>query len=531
MKLTKITKQIPSLIIDDKELKLGIESVYLNLVNKVGHSENIMWDDDCTKILSVNHYRGIRASFQENEDILHCSQNKKAGCTLPVDENVSSDIEDYSYNDLLEIFRKQSQKEAVLPSSVKTHDCDVLMNCSHCKGTGICPNCNDEGNMSCPTCHGSGDCKECSGDGKCSTCHGSGKCAECDGTGNCSDCDGTGEVCCPDCDGDGSITCDECDGYGEVDCGNCNGWGKVNCDDCNGSGSCQDCNGTGEFQLKSGRYVKCKACNGTGECSTCHGRGDFYCRSCNGTGKVTCSNCDGDGELTCQHCDGDGDVTCTSCHGSGKCTDCHGSGKCRDCHGNGKCYECHGTGNCTQCNGTGLVTCDECNGTMKCNSCKGTGKVECNVCNGTGYYQTYKSFNFEHKEPQEFNSSYFECWFGEIDDITEATPTSYLWNGPFYTVFCGKALNNESEMLQAMGSYHYRICEFINKHKIHEVYTNHLQYSIFVGSIPLTHIRYKVEESVHSLIIAGGNHILLYDSWPSITERIKTKVFNLFRKK
>ena len=66
MKLTKITKQIPSLTIDDKELKQGIESVYINLVNKVGQSENRVWDNDSIKIISVKHYEGIRATLKQD---------------------------------------------------------------------------------------------------------------------------------------------------------------------------------------------------------------------------------------------------------------------------------------------------------------------------------------------------------------------------------------------------------------------------------------------------------------------------------
>ena len=195
----------------------------------------------------------------------------------------------------------------ILLGTVETHNCDPLMDCPECRGTGTCQECRGQGEVKCHNCHGNGKCPECHGKGNW-------RCDACAGTGNCKKCRGTGEVRCSHCKGRGQVkignqweNCPKCGGSGYTPCPDCRsglqtavkvmsfatfGAGKTYG---KGSGKCQKCGGSGE--------IICKTCDGNGDCQTCHGSGQLTCEHCGGSGE--CPNCD-HGKVTCTRCDGSG---------------------------------------------------------------------------------------------------------------------------------------------------------------------------------------------------------------------------------
>lgn len=102
---------------------------------------------------------------------------------------------------------------------------------------------------------------------ECSGCKGSGVCSMCDGTGRKS----TGRMC-THCDGTGE--CPRCEGKGERKLILVNGKEYVVCPSCHGSTVCSFCDGTGKGDYyRTFGQLSCYGCKGSGVCNTCRGKG------------------------------------------------------------------------------------------------------------------------------------------------------------------------------------------------------------------------------------------------------------------
>lgn len=137
--------------------------------------------------------------------------------------------------------------------------------CELCKGSGLCSNCNGEGQISC----------------------------DCD-NGFCKTCEGEGIIECETCSGLGNVL-EEINGQKvSVKCSVCKGEGTIECPDCNGSGKCHKCEGTCK--------IPCYMCEQTENSEITEGpnKGKHKCGKCDGNGyiyavgnKCTAEGCEG----------------------------------------------------------------------------------------------------------------------------------------------------------------------------------------------------------------------------------------------
>ncbi len=252
------------------------------------------------------------------------------------------------------------------------------------------------------------------------------------------------------------------------------------------------------------------------------------CNRCGGNGR--CTVCAGKGELRCDNCGGRGEVRCSSCGGGGHCSLCHGTGldsnghECPSCYGGGYCNSCHGSGKveCSSCRGRGFKQCYSCLGTGNCYICGGSGEVVCERCSGTGYYQTFKEYTVCYYSRQlyypgptpeyskgmnvvagnEVFKSVCKLWkrpsvvcFDDTDRILEELRAK---SGPYseYAVRFKTEYEDAADMNSEVGGF--------NK------YRNEIK----AITIPVTKIRYEINNEEFEIVFLGNNGVVLYDRLP-----------------
>lgn len=327
----------------------------------------------------------------------------------------------------------------------------------------------------------------------------------------------------------------------------------MDCPECKGTGTCQECHGTGE--------VKCYNCHGNGKCPDCHGRGRWNCNACGGSGD--CRKCGGTGEVRCSKCNGSGLmerwnqgnkelVKCSKCGGSGytPCPDCRsgmqtavkvlsvvtlgsgstygkGSGKCPKCGGSGEiiCNTCEGSGDCQTCHGTGQLTCGHCDGSGNCPNCD-RGKVTCTRCQGSGFYQTFLRQN---------TTLYAKGWqwsgSTEYRDIVGAGLGLTMHNGPVKTWSDAQTISsNEVEVINkkcitGLGDEKALYEEFLEEYSkqtelVEPEYSGDKPYAKMLKAqkIPVTKIKYTINDQEYEMMIIGDNHIAAIKDIPTIVK-------------
>lgn len=343
------------------------------------------------------------------------------------------------------------KNSGILLGSVETHDCDPYMDCPECKGTGTCQECKGQGDVKCHTCHGSGQCKDCHGKGQW-------RCSECGGSGNCRRCQGTGDVQCKHCHGRGRVQYKDVNGNtGWKDCPKCGGSGSTPCPDC-----------------RSGMQTAAKALDiitfGAG---ATYGHGSGKCSKCGGSGEITCKTCSGSGN--CQTCEGSGQLTCNHCSGSGNCPNCD------------------------------------------------NGKVTCERCEGSGYYQT-----FIRRTSTLYSKGWQWSGSTEYRDIIKASYGIKLHDGTVKkwknarTVEtdiveetnqkCAAALEDDKDLYTEFLSKYVEQTELSSpNHSSDKPYAKELT----AQRIPITKIKYTINEEEYEVAIIGDNNIVATKSVPT----------------
>lgn len=311
MKTLRKAKEITSMSLNQIKACTNIESnnkeLFLKAISEILGKDIF---SSCTiKAIFYNH--AVKVKIKNTISYITLSKEKLPGRTLKKKKD-PTELGYLSYNYLKQSAKKEYKEilySGILYGTVKTHTCDLKVDCPECGGSGICSHCHGEKQIVCPVCRGSLECVSCEGSGYyiCQNCNGEGTCPECnDGWVKCDECHGTGKykTTCKKCDGSGwydaweGEECYACDGSGKfvAKCNRCNGKGKKLCKDCHGTSKCSHCHGNGEF--------RCKACHGSGTCGKCQGYGLIKCPNCHGKGK--CIECEGYKFITCPRCQGTG---------------------------------------------------------------------------------------------------------------------------------------------------------------------------------------------------------------------------------
>jgi len=345
----------------------------------------------------------------------------------------------------------------ILLGTVETHNCDPLMDCPECNGTGTCQECRGTGHVDCYNCHASGKCPDCHGRGQwtCDGCGGSGQCRKCNGS--------------------GSVTCSHCHGRGQEEYTTYDSQLKMNltksrnCPKCGGSGKtpCPDC--------RSGLQTAAKVAD-----VLTFGAGRSY-----GSGSGRCSKCGGSGQ-----------IVCSTCHGSGDCQTCHGSGQltCNHCGGSGNCPNCnHGKVTCTRCQGSGFYqTFVRQNTTLYAKGWKWSGSTEYSDIVGMA------SGTSLHNGPVKTWSDARTISADNIDAVNQK---------------CIKELGEEKVLY---GEFLDEYSKQTNLVKPNDDYDKPFAKTYNVQKVPVTKISYTINDQEYEMMIIGNNHIAAAKSIPTV---------------
>ncbi|EKJ89313.1 DnaJ central domain protein [Bacteroides finegoldii] len=292
-------------------------------------------------------------------------------------------------------------------------------------------------------------------------------------------------------------------------------FGTVTNHQCDTKMDCDDCEGTGQ--------TDCSNCHGTGECPNCHGTGREVCPECHGEGYWV-RNGQINREKLCPHCNGSGDVPCG---GKRSLTFIRGGITGQIGKALGVVDFCGGSGSCSKCKGTGKVT---------CGNCEGTGKVTCKRCEGSGWYQTYMRYEADvedHIKSYSGNSE-LSSFIDKAEGKTVYDDVYKCWKNELEV-----AMDNENKMaavcLAQLGDSNKQLYENYRIWKSeHEIDLDNDEKPISFKAtqiiVPITTIKYTLEDIQYDLSVIGDNNIVIYSSIPKVIKSYKVnwllKIFN-----